>query len=391
MATTVGNNYVVTCKSGDFTMWVRIEEEYDTSTNKWRPVVRRIGMSSASPYGYYGWTYYLHGTVTVGGITALSANSGNGTHPVTIGAQNSTVQVGNMPGNGAWTSRSICTAGTAAISVNLAIYTTSGGGGSGSTFTGTGTLNLTGIGHKSVNGGTAGVHTKCSICGTTLSTTHSYSSSISVPPTCTVKGTTKYTCSCGYSYSSQNINALGHNHVGTVVSPTCTDQGYTKYKCSRCGDTSKANDTYVAALGHNSVNGGTAAIHTKCSRCGTTLSSAHSYTKTTQTPASCTEKGTSKYTCGCGYSYTSQDIAALGHQYDSTITKQPTYTSTGVLTHTCQNCTDTYTEVIPKKNGAVRICVNNEYKPYLAHVYTGGTWVLHVPFVFDENEWKPSD
>lgn len=65
---------------------------------------------------------------------------------------------------------------------------------------------------------------------------------------------------------------------------------------------------------HPATNGGTESVHTKCSRCGKTLSTKHEYIKTeVVTNATCTTKGTSRYTCSCGYIYDSQDIPALGH------------------------------------------------------------------------------
>jgi hypothetical protein len=180
------------------------------------------------------------------------------------------------------------------------------------------------------NVGSASVHQKCSYgCGY-QTTTHSYTKTTQTAATCTAKGTSKYTCSCGYNYTSQDIAALGHNYQ-TQTAATCTAAEVEK--CSRCSSTRTGDP----ALGHNIVNGGTAAVHTKCGRCGITLSSTHSYTKTTQTAATCTVKGTSKYTCSCGYSYTSQDIAALGHNYGS----YSAYTSTTHRAY-CQNsgCSD---------------------------------------------------
>ena len=50
--------------------------------------------------------------------------------------------------------------------------------------------------------------------------THSYTSIVAAP-TCTAKGYTTYTCSCGNSYKGNYTNALGHN--------------YSNGKCTRCG------------------------------------------------------------------------------------------------------------------------------------------------------------
>ena len=110
--------------------------------------------------------------------------------------------------------------------------------------------------------------------------THSYKNTVTAP-TCTAKGYTTHTCSCGNSYKDTYVDALGHNYVSgvctrcnakdpnyqaphthsytaAVTAPTCTAAGYTTHICS-CGDSYK--DNYVNALGHNYVNGA-------CTRCG---------------------------------------------------------------------------------------------------------------------------
>lgn len=110
--------------------------------------------------------------------------------------------------------------------------------------------------------------------------THSYKNTVTAP-TCTAKGYTTHTCSCGNSYKDTYVDALGHNYVSgvctrcnakdpnyqaphthsytaAVTAPTCTAAGYTTHICS-CGDSYK--DSYVDALGHNYVNGA-------CTRCG---------------------------------------------------------------------------------------------------------------------------
>ena len=110
--------------------------------------------------------------------------------------------------------------------------------------------------------------------------THSYKNTVTAP-TCTAKGYTTHTCSCGNSYKDTYVDALGHNYVSgvctrcnakdpnyqaphahsytaAVTAPTCTAAGYTTHTCS-CGDSYK--DNYVNALGHNYVNGA-------CTRCG---------------------------------------------------------------------------------------------------------------------------
>ena len=71
---------------------------------------------------------------------------------------------------------------------------------------------------------------------------HSFTSRV-VPPTCTEKGYTEYTCSCGYSYKDDWAEPLGHDYVDTVVAATTEHGGYTEHVCSRCGYTYRDNET----------------------------------------------------------------------------------------------------------------------------------------------------
>ena len=196
--------------------------------------------------------------------------------------------------------------------------------------------------HRLVYGSTADVHRKCSVCGTIVEgyTYHTYTSTIVVAATCTTKGVSKYTCECGYSYTLENIELNMSNHTGvstqggtaeahtkysccntpisnshsytksTQVVPTCTDKGTSKYTCT-CGYAYTSQDISKDASNHSGFSeyGGKSTAHTKYSCCGKVISTTHSYAKTTDTAATCTTKGISKYSCLCGYSYTSQDIA----------------------------------------------------------------------------------
>lgn len=80
------------------------------------------------------------------------------------------------------------------------------------------------------------------------------------------------------------------------------------------------------------------------------------------TAATCTTSGGYKYTCeDCGYSYVSGNINALGHNYVSKVTVEPTFTATGELTKTCQRCGDVVTEVLAKKEYiTVKVSVKDE-------------------------------
>ena len=67
---------------------------------------------------------------------------------------------------------------------------------------------------------------------------HSYTAVVT-PPTCTEKGYTTHTCSCGDSYVDTYTDALGHDwDSGTVTKqPTATETGVRTYTCTRCSVT----------------------------------------------------------------------------------------------------------------------------------------------------------
>ena len=67
---------------------------------------------------------------------------------------------------------------------------------------------------------------------------HSYTAVVTAP-TCTEKGYTTHTCSCGDSYVDTYVDALGHAWDGGTVTkqPTATETGIKTYTCTRCGET----------------------------------------------------------------------------------------------------------------------------------------------------------
>ena len=151
---------------------------------------------------------------------------------------------------------------------------------------------------------------------------HSYTAVVTAP-TCTEKGYTTHTCSCGHSYVDTYTDALGHawDNGKVTKEPTETETGIKTYTCTRCGETKTET---IPVLPHT-----------------------HSY-KAVVTAPTCTAKGYTTHTCSCGHSYVDTYTDALGHAWDGgTVTKQPTATETGVRTYTCTRCSATKTETIP--------------------------------------------
>ena len=155
-----------------------------------------------------------------------------------------------------------------------------------------------------------------------VSHTHSYKDVVTAP-TCTEKGYTTHTCSCGDSYVDTYTAALGHAWDSGKVTkqPTATETGIRTFTCTRCSETKTET---IPKLTHE-----------------------HSY-KAVVTAPTCTAKGYTTHTCACGESYVDTYVDALGHAWDSgKVTKQPTATETGVRTYTCTRCSATKTETIP--------------------------------------------
>ena len=97
---------------------------------------------------------------------------------------------------------------------------------------------------------------KCMDCGHTEEMTiekqseshvHQYETKI-IDPTCTAKGYTLYSCSCGHTYTDQETAATGHTYVDQVVVSTCEEGGYTVHRCI-CGDV--YTDAVTNATGHS--------------------------------------------------------------------------------------------------------------------------------------------
>ena len=141
-----------------------------------------------------------------------------------------------------------------------------------------------------------------------------------------------------------------------VTAPTCTKEGTEQRECD-CG---VEETRTIAALGHDLAEHAAQAptctepgwsIYQTCTRCDYTTfeelaATGHNYESTVTTESTCTTDGVLTYTCtNCGDSYT-ETITASGHDYESAVTTESTCTTDGVLTYTCTNCGDSYTEAI---------------------------------------------
>ena len=167
--------------------------------------------------------------------------------------------------------------------------------------------------------------TYCTDCGALLSTGTTIPLADHQGGTATC--TKKAVCTvCGQGYGELDANNHVHTEIRGTVAATCTAGGYTgDTYCTDCGVKIKTG-TATPALGHN-------------------------YTSNVTTEPTTEKEGVRTYTCErCRDSYT-ESIPKLPeetheHSYSGSVTKEPTCTDTGVRTYTC-SCGDSYTETIP--------------------------------------------
>ena len=173
---------------------------------------------------------------------------------------------------------------------------------------------------------------------------HNWGQWTETPATCTQDGSMTRTCSLCNVVETVTLPALGHDYQAVVTAPTCTEGGYTTHTCSRCN--ASYRDAETAALGHDwSTNDCTQ--QATCTREGCNAvrpAGTHVWGDWTVTnKATCTEKGSQTHTCtSCQVSET-QEIPALGHDYQAVVT-QPTCTEQGYTTHTCSRCDGSYVD-----------------------------------------------
>ncbi len=144
--------------------------------------------------------------------------------------------------------------------------------------------------------------------------------------TCTEKGSRSIHCKdCSATKGVTAIPALGHDYKSVATAPTCTEKGYTTHTCAVCKDS--YTDSEVKANGH-------------------------SYNAVVTTP-DCENKGYTTHTCSvCKDSYTDSFVNATGHTYKENVTAQPSCTTAGIKTFTC-DCGDSYTKEIPATGHSV--------------------------------------
>ncbi|MBQ6979524.1 MAG: hypothetical protein IJQ07_02655 [Clostridia bacterium] len=103
--------------------------------------------------------------------------------------------------------------------------------------------------------------------------------------------------------------------------------------------------------------------------CGdTNPSHTHEYTDMVVEPT-CTKDGYVLHLCSCGY-YFKEDVAKVSHDYEWTITQEPTETEEGVNTGVCKLCGDIITENVPTLNHEHKYVISFEKPTCTEQGYT---------------------
>ncbi len=147
-----------------------------------------------------------------------------------------------------------------------------------------------------------------------------------------------------------------HTEIRNQREATCKEAGYTgDTYCKDCGE-KLATGTATGKKPHTVGTPATCVSKAVCSVCGETFGEVdannhvHTIVKNLK-EATCTQTGYTgdTYCTDCNKILrTGEELAALGHDYKATVTKQPTTTEEGVRTYTCTRCNSSYTESIAK-------------------------------------------
>ena len=147
-----------------------------------------------------------------------------------------------------------------------------------------------------------------------------------------------------------------HTEIRNQREATCKEKGYTgDTYCADCGE-KLVTGTATGKKPHTVGTPATCVSKAVCSVCGETFGEVdannhvHTIVKNLK-EATCTQTGYTgdTYCTDCNKILgTGKELAALGHDYKATVTKQPTTTEEGVRTYTCTRCNSSYTESIAK-------------------------------------------
>ena len=126
-----------------FKLRIKYSQTYDVSTNKSSVQITGVDLYSSS---YYGWTYYLDGSIKINGVTAIALDSATPNNSCTISRTKEYTTV-DLRGTKAPVSVQHNSDGTRSVTISCNVYgfTAGGGGGSGWEANGQSSVKLTTI------------------------------------------------------------------------------------------------------------------------------------------------------------------------------------------------------------------------------------------------------
>lgn len=210
-------------------------------------------------------------------------------------------------------------------------------------------------------------------------------------------------CKAAMGTHTNGTNTHICTYCGQAASECADATGDKDHKCDVCGAENVTTCTAGEAKIENNYDptcevDGSYDTVTYCTECGAELSrvnttvsaKGHNYDKIVTAPT-CSSAGYTTYTCVCGDTYTTDEVAATGHSYTEEVTKVATCTATGVKTYACA-CGDSYTEEIAATGHtltridakaatctevgyeAYEYCSECEYTTYKEVTATGHNW-----------------
>lgn len=205
-------------------------------------------------------------------------------------------------------------------------------------------------------------------------------------PTCTLSGTKARECEiCDY-YETETLEALGHSYTPEVIPPTCSEKGYTVHTCT-CGDSTI--DSYVDEIEHDygawtyivqtfcTSNGEKERFCNDCGFCQRQVEEApgHDYEVTVVDPT-CDNAGYTLHSCKvCPDEVKDNFVAPRDHSYDQEIASS-TYLKSAA---TCLNNALYYYSCVCGKKGTETF----EYGTVSDHQKDSYGWCIHCDEVLD--------
>ena len=161
---------------------------------------------------------------------------------------------------------------------------------------------------------------------------------------CEEDGKIIYLCQiCGRVQNEVTIKAPGHDYKEEILkNATCVEVGQVKKTCNVCGDEVIEDIPLTKHTWNEYAYDATNHWH-KCSICGVEQESKVNHTLKEEVikAASCTESGTSKFTCSvCGYSITKETTKNHAYHFNDDAT-DATCMEVSHWTETCEYCGDT--------------------------------------------------